>query len=420
MAGEVEGRQRRASWGVRALLSVLLSLLLDSCIVAAENQIRVITLIEGRTVQYNQSNNFCYERTLEPKWTDNWTKIQIRVNGTEMLRVTQVENEDKFKEMETFSFFGMFSSFLKEKVNETFINVDLYSNKTCIRVHVIKADTYYSITLSRGFDTKLFLGFMLGLVLFFYAESLSRSHIFCYGTGVTAGMVASVLILMFLLSKLVPKKGPFFALLLGGWSFSLYITQIVFKNLQAICTEYWQYLLGYMSIVGFVCFAFIYKSGPLENERSINILTWTLQLIGLLLMYVCEQIRQMALTVTVIAFCTKQIEYPVRWIYRIYSKVNLSRTKPSPPRLLSKEEYRMQGELETRKALDELRGYCNSPEFPKWKVISCIQSPKRFAEFAEGSFHLTANEVSVHEQEYSLGGTFSEDELFGDDSDVEE
>ncbi|KAG8452468.1 hypothetical protein GDO86_004307 [Hymenochirus boettgeri] len=35
----------------------------------------------------------------------------------------------------------------------------------------------------------------------------------------------------------------------------------------------------------------------------------------------------------------------------------------------------------------------------KWKVISCIQSPKRFAEFAEGSFHLTANEVSVHEQE---------------------
>lgn len=34
----------------------------------------------------------------------------------------------------------------------------------------------------------------------------------------------------------------------------------------------------------------------------------------------------------------------------------------------------------------------------------------RFADFVEGSFHLTPNEVSVHEQEYGLGSIFTQDE----------
>lgn len=34
----------------------------------------------------------------------------------------------------------------------------------------------------------------------------------------------------------------------------------------------------------------------------------------------------------------------------------------------------------------------------------------RFADFVEGSFHLTPNEVSVHEQEYGLGSILAQDE----------
>lgn len=51
--------------------------------------------------------------------------------------------------------------------------------------------------------------------------------------------------------------------------------------------------------------------------------------------------------------------------------------KPVPPRLLTEEEYRIQGEVETRKALEELREFCNSPDCSAWKTISRIQSPKR-------------------------------------------
>lgn len=43
----------------------------------------------------------------------------------------------------------------------------------------------------------------------------------------------------------------------------------------------------------------------------------------------------------------------------------------------------------------------------------------RFADFVEGSSHLSPNEVSVHEHEYGLGGSFLEGELFGEESDME-
>lgn len=157
-------------------------------------------------------------------------------------------------------------------------------------------------------------------------------------------------------------------------------------------------------------FAVCYKYGPLENERSINLLTWTLQLLGLGLMYSSIQIPHVAFALIVIALCTKNLEYPIHWLCSTYRRMCKASGKPVPPRLLTEEEYRIQGEVETQKALQELREFCNSPECSAWKTISRIQSPKRFADFVEGSFHLTPNEVSVHEQEYGLGSIFTQDE----------
>lgn len=42
----------------------------------------------------------------------------------------------------------------------------------------------------------------------------------------------------------LPQKSPVYFLLFGGWSFSLYLLQLIFKNLREICKSYWQYLLG--------------------------------------------------------------------------------------------------------------------------------------------------------------------------------
>ncbi|NWT48409.1 NMP1A protein, partial [Chroicocephalus maculipennis] len=100
------------------------------------------------------------------------------------------------------------------------------------------------------------------------------------------------------------------------------------------------------------------------------------------------------------------------WCCSAGRRMRSARLGPSPPRLLTEEEYRVQGEVETRKALEELRNYCRSPDFSAWTAVSRIQSPKRFADFVGGASHVTPDEVSVHEREYGLGGIFFEDQLF--------
>ncbi|XP_006859659.1 PREDICTED: transmembrane protein 194A [Chrysochloris asiatica] len=398
--------------GFRGGGSVRLLLVLSGCLVcgAAETGKHVVMLQESKV--YHNTSEFCYKNVIIPKWHDIWTRMQIRINSSKLVRVTQVENEEKLKELEQFSVWNFFSSFLKEKLNDTYVNVGLYSTKTCFRVDITEKDTNYSVIVIRRFDPKLFLVFLLGLMLFFCGDLLSRSQIFYYSTGMSVGIVASLLIIIFILSKFMPKKSPIYVILVGGWSFSLYLIQLVFRNLQEIWKCYWQYLLSYIFTVGFMSFAVCYKYGPLENERSINLLTWTLQLMGLCLMYSAIQIPHIAFSIIIIALCTKNVEYPIQWLYITYRKMCKATEKPVPPRLLTEEEYRIQGEVETQKALQDLRVFCRSPDCSAWKTVSQIQSPKRFADFVEGSFHLTPNEVSVHEQEYGFGSMFDQSEFF--------
>uniref|UniRef100_A0A8C9LCY0 Nuclear envelope integral membrane protein 1 n=1 Tax=Pavo cristatus TaxID=9049 RepID=A0A8C9LCY0_PAVCR len=331
--------------------------------------------------------------------------VQIRVNSSRVIRVTQVGSEEELRELEESKVWNFLSSLLKEKLNSTNIDVDLYSNKTCLKVELLEAGTRYCIVLSRC---------MSGLWVGSGSSLKGQSQLFFYSAGISIGLLASLLILIYVMSKAMPKKSPVYFLLLGGWSFSLYLLQLVFKNLREICKSYWQYLLGYLLLMGFVSFAVCYRYGPLENERSINLLSWALQLLGLALMYLGIQIRPIALALVLIAVCAKTVDYPLQWIYAVY-KAQSARLGPSPPRLLTEEEYRIQGEVETRRALEELRNYCRSPDFSAWTAVSRIQSPKRFAEFVGGASHLTASEVSFHEQEYGLGGVFLEEQLFEED-----
>ncbi|NWT76449.1 NEMP1 protein, partial [Prunella himalayana] len=98
-------------------------------------------------------------------------------------------------------------------------------------------------------------------------------------------------------------------------------------------------------------------------------------------------------------------------------RLQSSKLGPTPPRLLTEEEFQLQGEVETRKALAELRSFCQSPEFSAWTTVSRIQSPKRFADFVGGASHVTPNEVSAHEREFGLESLSIDDQLFEDDDD---
>jgi len=56
--------------------------------------------------------------------------------------------------------------------------------------------------------------------------------------------------------------------------------------------------------------------------------------------------------------------------------------KPKPRKLLTDDEYRRQGEIETQKALEELREFCQSPKCSPWKTLSRLETPKRYNFFS--------------------------------------
>uniref|UniRef100_A0A4W6FAU2 Nuclear envelope integral membrane protein 1 n=1 Tax=Lates calcarifer TaxID=8187 RepID=A0A4W6FAU2_LATCA len=334
-----------------------------------------------------------------------WTRIQVSC-----MNVETVEGEEELQQLDRFSFWNWFQGLLRERQNETTININLFSKKTCFKIDP-SDKTSYTIKPLRRFDIYLFLVFLSGVLLFVFADSLSRSQVFFYSAGMSTGMIASLIIVFFILARFLPKKSPFYVLIVGGWSFSVYAIQLVCRNLGVILREHWHLALGYVAVVGFISFAVCYRYGPLVDQKSINILSWTLQLFGLLLIYLGIQIQQVAFAIIVAALVSKNLEYPVYMAVAAWRRIRRCvRWKPEPRRLLTEEEYQKEGEEETRRA----------PEFSPWKAVSRLQSPKRFADFIEGSPHLMPNEVSVHAQEYGFGGSFFEDEFFDTDDEEEE
>lgn len=76
-------------------------------------------------------------------------RVQIRINSSRGVRVTQVDSEEELRELEKFRVWNFLFSFLKEKLNDTSIDVDLYGNKTCLKVEVLEPGTAYCVVLSR-------------------------------------------------------------------------------------------------------------------------------------------------------------------------------------------------------------------------------------------------------------------------------
>jgi hypothetical protein len=75
---------------------------------------------------------------------------------------------------------------------------------------------------------------------------------------------------------------------------------------------------------------------------------------------------------------------PAKWKTKIQIQYQLKIKKPKP-KFLSEQEYIDQNQVETTRALKELRDYCKSPKCDAWKMTSRLTSPSRFAEFVAGT-----------------------------------
>ncbi|XP_025204616.1 nuclear envelope integral membrane protein 1 [Melanaphis sacchari] len=272
----------------------------------------------------------------------------------------------------------------------------------------IKTNADFKIIIhSTALDIKRLTMFIVGIFLFGYSARLSHNSLFYYLCGITVGVTASFVIIILLISRLIPKKRMMVGYLGASCMLSLYAIQMLIENLNMILMLYYKYILGYIVFSMLVSFVVCYRYGPVTNPRSIDLIRWTLQVIGLSLVILCSFHLEAMVFVNILS------------IILYYTKFSLPfgllpKNKPKP-RLLSEDEYVQQSLIETPKALEELRKYCKSPNCDSWKVVSRLRDPKKFAEFMETSAHVSADAVDEHEKELEDYDTEYNDESISED-----
>nr|XP_018903493.1 PREDICTED: nuclear envelope integral membrane protein 1-like isoform X2 [Bemisia tabaci] len=282
-------------------------------------------------------------------------------------------------------------------------------NSTCIG---ILTNESYDITLNViRIDYWRVLIFFVGVILFFSAPRLCENSLFYYLSGVSFGICASFLIAVYILSRMIPKKPVMYSFLASGWAVAVYLLQMISDNLRTIALRYKVHAFIYFAFSGFVSFVICYRYGPVSDPRSKNLIKWTLQGVGLILVFLSSYFQEATLSIDL--FLLAFHNFPPSWSAKMRLNVRQRFFPPKPARLLTEDEYHEQGSIETVKALDHLRAHCSSPDCNQWRTILKLKDPLRFAKFMEGSSHLADDEVLEYEIESKR---LYQDDFLTDDS----
>ncbi|KAK6745625.1 hypothetical protein RB195_012004 [Necator americanus] len=260
--------------------------------------------------------------------------------------------------------------------------------------------------------------FAAGILLFLFARRLVRNAVFFYGSGCSFGLLASLLILVFIVYRFAPKKLIGIPILIGGWSLAMYMLHFAWRNFATVVVQYQKYLAAYMVTVMSISLAICYKKGPPKDSRSLDIAQWTMQAVALLLIYASAQVQEVSVGVMTI-LVLHQLSKSWLWslICSLAAAFRYIWRKVFPPkrRLLTMEEYEKEGLETTKRELERLREYCRSPDADVWKITSKVHDPKRFARFVDGKErHVLEEEEDLYESD----AEFLDRE--GDEDDVED
>ncbi|NWV00983.1 NEMP2 protein, partial [Upupa epops] len=373
-------------------------------------------LQEMDVIQARSENCYCYvqNRTFHLQYV--WSTLQVKVNSSEMFRFEPISEKSSCCNSETVFEFAACSVqiFWKpETSTETSLRIKQYGEDVCFKIQPLEKELYTVSVKREMLDGKLLVLFVAGIFLIHFANSLSRSTTFFYLSGIILGVIALLVFVLLTLKRFIARQSTFWILMSGCWMSSLYFIYCFKENMQWLWSEHRYYLLGYVLAVGTASFAVCYQHGPLTTELSITLFTWTLQITAFVFIYCGVTIPQVAYAVIAISLCSKGLSYPLGTASYICRKMK-THFKPRELlfKLLTEEEYREQGEMETLRALDELRSLCRNPDFPSWLAVYKLRSPHRFAGFVLGSPHVSTAEAKAHEEEYGIGSLFLEEQFF--------
>ncbi|XP_037785385.1 nuclear envelope integral membrane protein 1-like isoform X2 [Penaeus monodon] len=289
------------------------------------------------------------------------------------------------------------------------------------RVRTFKLDLYkpscIGIDSKNGFKVELRVRWvdfwrvtmlLSAVVLFFMSRHLAKNVFFHYTTGITFGVFGSLLILVYILARLIPKKSGAVTVMIGGWGLAVYLIQYLWQNLVTIIKENHAIAVGYVVVAGLISFAIVYRYGPLTDQRSINLVQWAMQMVAIIVVFLSSQYREATLGLVIVMLSYHNV--PDKW--KAKALTYWRRRFPPKVRPLTEEEYIQQANVETRKALEELRSFCRSPGCDAWKTVSRLKSPQRFAEFVEGGSHLDDDMILAYESNHLTPTRLDDEELF--------
>ncbi|KAL2741661.1 nuclear envelope integral membrane protein 1 isoform X1 [Vespula maculifrons] len=268
---------------------------------------------------------------------------------------------------------------------------------TCIGVYIHEYNGLrYTISMTQTrVDIGKVLMALLGVILFWSAKRLSHNPLFYYLCGISLGVTASLLVLIYFASKLFPRGKFMYLMVATGWSMSFYLGQILWENAQLIVSQYREYVMWYILITSLISFLICYRFGPVTNKRTKQIIQWFLQGLGLLFIYSSSYFYEASFLNCVILVLI--YNFPIATVYK--GKQYWKKMFPERRKLLTDNEYRKEGIQETKKALKDLQQYCSSPECNPWKTVLKLKDPIRFAKFIEGDSHLSDKEMKEHDLE---------------------
>ncbi|XP_023670608.2 nuclear envelope integral membrane protein 2 [Paramormyrops kingsleyae] len=386
-------------------------------------------LKENEASPYYGGRCFCYSSGTAIKWNDFCSTFQVHVASAYDVHITfPLEgNGSQRPRVLVTQLRGLLTQFWPWGAQEDLgVGIPMEGKEVCFAVQA-KPNVGYSLHLTgKRVNWMHFSLFLCGVFLFLSARTMCRSTLVYYVTNVSLGILfpGSYILILLALKGFTRRKILFLVLLAVSCGLNWLTCRWLLTNWDPALFLYRKELLGYLLLSGAVSFAVCRRHRPDTGTCTLAVMTWGLRGVGLGLIYLGVSYLPAAHVTAGVLLGLKLL--PLCWVFLrgLCREVGyplasvLGPLWPGRPqaRLLTEEEYREQGEVQTRASLEELRQYCNKPGFPAWGTVLRLRYPQRFAEFLRSGSHVTAEESQNHDRQYGVGGAFFEDMIFSSGS----
>lgn len=397
------------------ILSILTVLFVQgSCTISTAPNIKYLGMNNRKFSEHVSSSQLISVRPHKKMITNIWSTAQLIIKSEFPCKINEDVNLTSLAESKNqFSFLSKIVSKLKSFQESSdyscqyVIYLPLFSDYT-VEIEIQgQLEVEYQFTYV---DIKLVTLCLLGILLFYASNKLSKNELFQYFSGVSIGVLGSILVLLILVVRLIPKKSTAVLALLSGSSFFMFLTRWLYLNFKNLTESFQLYIIAYLAASGILSAAFCYYRGPITNERGINIINFILKFLSLTLIYLGASNNQFSISLIIAFFIVNCVhQFKSFGNFSIFNRLKY-KYFPQQRKTLTQEEYIREGQEYTMKALNDLREYCTSPECNAWKTISRIRQPGKFAKFiGDASCHVSDEELFEYEN-YSISQDLIDDD----------